>query len=160
MLHDPTFWVAVALVVFIAAVFKPVSKMVTKGLDDRAEKIKDELDEAERLRNEAQDLLAQYQRKQRDAAKEAEAIIQHAKDEAERMDREGRERLKAALERREKLAMDRIALAEQQAVERVRARAVDVAIAATQDILTASMDADKSNALIDDAIGELPNRLH
>lgn len=160
MLHDPTFWVAVALVVFIAAVFKPVSKMVTKGLDDRAEKIKDELDEAERLRNEAQDLLAQYQRKQRDAAKEAEAIIQHAKDEAERMDREGRERLKAALERREKLAMDRIALAEQQAVERVRARAVDVAIAATQDILTASMNADKSNALIDDAIGELPNRLH
>jgi len=160
MLHDPTFWVAVALVVFIAAVFKPVSKMVTKGLDDRAEKIKDELDEAERLRNEAQDLLAQYQRKQRDAAKEAEAIIQHAKDEAERMDREGRERLKAALERREKLAMDRIALAEQQAVERVRARAVDVAIAATQDILTASMNADKSNALIDDAIGELPDRLH
>ena len=93
-------------------------------------------------------------------ASEAEAIIQHAKQEAERMDREGRERLKSALERREKLAMDRIALAEQQAIDRVRARAVDVAIAATQDILTASMDAKKSDALIDDAIGQLPERLH
>lgn len=160
MLHDPTFWVAIALAVFIIAIFKPVTKMVTKGLDERAEKIKDELDEAERLRNEAQDLLAQYQRKQRDAASEAEAIIQHAKEEAERMDREGRERLKAALERREKLAVDRIALAEQQAIERVRARAVDVAIAATQSILTASMDAKKSSALIDDAIDQLPGRLH
>lgn len=160
MLHDPTFWVAISLAVFIIAIFKPVSKMATKGLDERAEKIKDELDEAERLLNEAQDLLAQYQRKQRDAASEAEAIIQHAKQETERMDREGRERLKSALERREKLAMDRIALAEQQAIDRVRARAVDVAIAATQDILTASMDAKKSNALIDDAIGQLPERLH
>ncbi len=160
MLHDPTFWVAIALAVFIIAIFKPVTKMVTKGLDGRAEKIKDELDEAERLRNEAQDLLAQYQRKQRDAAGEVEAIIQHAKEEAERMDREGRERIKAGLERREKLAIDRIALAEQQAIERVRARAVDVAIAATQDILAASMDAKKSNALIDDAIDQLPERLH
>ena len=68
MLHDPTFWVAIALAVFIIAIFKPVSKMATKGLDERAEKIKDELDEAERLLNEAQDLLAQYQRKQRDAS--------------------------------------------------------------------------------------------
>ncbi len=160
MLHDPTFWVAIALVVFVIAVFKPVSKMVTKGLDDRAEKIKDELDEAERLRDEAADLLAQYQRKQRDAAGEAEAILQHAKEEAERMDRDGRARIKASLERREKLAMDRIALAEQQAIERVRARAVDIAIAATEDILKASMDAKKSNALIDEAIGEIPERLH
>ena len=58
MLHDPTFWVAIALAVFIIAIFNPVSKLMTKGLDERAEKIKDELDEAERLRNEAQDLLA------------------------------------------------------------------------------------------------------
>ena len=105
-------------------------------------------------------MLAQYQRKQHDAASEAGAIIQHAKEEAERMDLEGRERLKSALERREKLAMDRIAIAEHQAIDRVRARAVDVAIAATQDILTASMDAKKSNALIDDAVVQLPERLH
>ena len=83
MFSDPTFWTAVAVVLFIALVAKPVSRMATKALDERAEKIKAELDEAERLRNEAQDLLAQYQRKQRDAAKEAEAIIEHAKQEAD-----------------------------------------------------------------------------
>jgi len=160
MTHDPAFWVAIALAVFVLLVFKPISKGAGSALDARAQKIKDELDEAERLRDEAQDLLAQYQRKQRDAAGEAEAILEHAKQEAERMDREGRERIKASLERREKLAMDRIALAEQQAIERVRTRAVDVAIAATQDILSASMDAKKSGALIDDAIAQLPERLH
>lgn len=88
MFHDPTFWTAVAVVLFVALIAKPVGKMASKALDERADKIKAELDEAEKLRNEAQDLLAQYQRKQRDAASEAESIIQHAKEEAERMDRE------------------------------------------------------------------------
>jgi len=160
IIQDPAFWVAIALIVFIIAVTKPISKMASKALDDRAEKISNELDEAERLRNEAQDLLAQYQRKQRDAAGEAEAIIRHAKEEAERMDREGRERLKASLERREKLAMDRIQMAEQHAIERVRTRAVDVAIAATGQVLAANLTADKADALINDAIKQLPNRLH
>jgi F-type H+-transporting ATPase subunit b len=160
MLQDPTFWVAIALIVFIAAVTKPISKLATKALDDRAEKISAELDEAERLRNEAQDLLAQYQRKQRDAAGEAEAIIQHAKEEAERMDREGRARLQVALERREKLAMERIQMAEQHAIERVRARAVDVAIAATGQMLSDNLSAEKADSLIGDAIKQLPDRLH
>ncbi|WNJ99277.1 F0F1 ATP synthase subunit B [Thalassospiraceae bacterium LMO-JJ14] len=160
MLHDPAFWVAVALVVFIIAVTKPVSKMATKALDERAEKIKKELDEAERLRNEAQDLLAQYQRKQRDAAGEAEAIIRHAKEEAERMDREGRERIQASLERREKLAMDRISMAEQQAIDQVRARAVEVAIAATSQVLSENLSSEKADALVEDAINQLPDRLH
>jgi len=160
MLHDPAFWVAIALVLFVILIAKPVGKMASKGLDERAEKIKKELDDAERLRNEAQDLLAQYQRKQRDAAGEAEAIIQHAKEEAERMDREGRERLKASLERREKLAMDRIRMAEQQAVERVRSRAVDVAIAATGQVLADSLSAGKADSLVNDAIEQLPSRLH
>lgn len=160
MFHDPTFWTAVAVVLFVALIAKPVGKMASKALDERAEKIKAELDEAERLRNEAQDLLAQYQRKQRDAANEAENIIQHAKEEAERMDREGREKLKASLERREKLAMERIEMAEQHAIERVRARAVDVAIAATSQVLAENLSGGKADALVDDAIKQLPDRLH
>lgn len=160
MFHDPTFWVAIALILFIILVAKPVSKLATKALDERAEKISNDLDEAERLRNEAQDLLSQYQRKQRDAAGEAEAIIDHAKKEAERMDREGREKIKASLQRREQLAMDRIQLAEQQAIERVRSRAVEVAIAATAQVLAESMDGAKADALIDDTIKSLPDRLH
>ena len=160
MFHDPTFWVAVALILFVLLVAKHVSKLATKALDERAEKISNDLDEAERLRNEAQDLLSQYQHKQRDAAVEAEAIIDHAKKEAERMDREGREKIKASLQRREQLAMDRIQLAEQQAIERVRSRAVEVAIAATAQVLAESMDGDKASALIDDTIKSLPDRLH
>ncbi len=160
MLQDPTFWVAIALVVFIALVFKPVSKMATKGLDERAEKIKAELDEAERLRDEAQDLLSQYQRKQRDAQREAEAIIEHAKAEAERLDRDGRAKLKETLERREKLAMERIALAEQQARETFRTRAIDVAVLAAQKVLADELDKGQADKLIDNAIGGLSERLH
>ncbi len=160
MLHDPTFWVAVALVVFVALIAKPVGRLASKGLDERADKIKAELDEAERLRKEAQDLLAQYQRKQRDAAGEAQSIIDHAKQEAERMDREGRERLKASLARRERLAEERIAMAEAKAVEQVRTRAVEVAIAAAGSVLADNLSAAKANALIDDAVKQLPDHLN
>ncbi len=160
MFSDPTFWVALAFVCFIALVFKPLSKFSSSALDTRADKIKEELDEAERLRNEAQDLLAQYQRKQRDASKEAEEIIQHAKDEAERIDKEGRSRLSAALQRREKLAIDRIKLAEQQAVEKVRNEAISVAITAAESVLAQNLDKAKSDALIDDSIAELSDKLH
>ncbi len=118
------------------------------------------MDEAERLRNEAQDLLAQYQRKQRDAAKEAEEIIQHARDEAERLDHEGRARLSVALERREKLAMDRIQLAEQQAVDKVRNEAIAVAISAAESVLAQNLDKSKADALIDDSIAGLSDKLH
>jgi len=160
MFTDPTFWVAVAFVCFIALVFKPLSKFAAGALDSRAEKIKEELDEAERLRNEAQDLLAQYQRKQSDAAKEAEEIIQHARDEAERLDHEGRARLSVALERREKLAMDRIQLAEQQAVDKVRNEAIAVAISAAESVLAQNLDKSKADALIDDSIAGLSDKLH
>lgn len=160
MLHQPEFWVACAMVLFVILVAKPAFKGATKALDERANKISSDLDDAERLRNEAQDLLSQYQRKQRDAAGEAAGIIEHAKQEAERMDREGRERIKAAMERREQLAMDRISMAEQQAIERVRTRAVEVAIAASASVLSQSFGDDKANALIDDTIKHLPERLH
>ena len=117
-LQDPAFWAAVAFVIFIAATAKPISRLLTAGLDKRADKIRSDLEEAEKLREEAQDLLASYQRQQRDAVKEAEAIVEHAKEEAERLTQQGRERLKAALERREKQAMDRITQAEAAALAR------------------------------------------
>lgn len=160
MFADPTFWVAVGLFCFLALIAKPVLGFVTKGLDERAEKIKAELDEAERLRNEAQDLLAQYQRKQRDAAKEADAIIAHAKEESERMDREGRAKLAESLERREKLAMERIDLAEQQAIKQVRAHAIEVAVSAAETVIATSLSGSKADALVDEAITHLPDRLN
>lgn len=158
--QDPTFWVLVAFVVFIGSTAKPISRMITGGLDKRADKIRDDLEEAEKLREEAQDLLAGYQRKQRDAVAEAEAIVAHAREESERLAVHGRERLEAALERREKLAMDRIAQAEAHAIETVRDKTIDIALDATRDYLAEELKAKQSDALIDGAIKDLPGKLH
>lgn len=161
MLHDPTFWVATAFVAFILVlVYLKVPGSVAAQLDKRAEKIKADLDEAEALFKEAQDLLATYQKKQRDAAKEADAIIDHAKAEAERLLQEGRNRLSETLARREQLAKDRIAQAEAAAIENVRIRTVDIAMDATQEILAKGLAAAKSDEMITAAIKELPNKLH
>ena len=158
--QDPTFWVAVALLVFVAAVFKPVAKSVPKVLDDRADKIRAEIAEAEALRAEAQDLLAQYQRKQREAKAEAEAIVQHAREEAARLVKDGNARIEAALKRREQSALDRIRRAEAEATAQIRARTVDLAVEAATILLADRVAGPKGDALIDRAIGELPQKLH
>lgn len=85
MLRTAEFWVLVAFVVFVVLAFKPLRKAVTGALDERAEQIRKQLDEANKLREEAQATLASYKRKQRDALKEAEEIVTHAKAEAERL---------------------------------------------------------------------------
>lgn len=159
-LQDPTFWVLVAFVAFIAAAGRPIAKTITAGLDKRADKISADIDEAQKLREEAQDLLASYQRKQRDAVEEAEAILNHAREEAGRLIEQGRERLEGALERREKLAMDRIGQAEAQALDTVRAKTVDVALNATRDFLAENLKGKQADALVEAAIKELPEKLH
>ena len=159
-LQDPAFWAAVAFVIFIAATAKPISRLLTAGLDKRADKIRSDLEEAEKLREEAQDLLASYQRKQRDALAEAEAIIAHAGEEAERLAVQERDKLEAALERRQKQAIDRIAPAEAQALDLVRAKTVDVALDATRDYLAKELKDNQSDALTDAAIKDLPGNLH
>ncbi len=160
MLSTPEFWVAVAFVIFVALVWKPGSKMVTSMLDDRADKIRSDLDRAAKLRQEAEGLLAEYQKKQRDALKEAEAIIAHAKEEANSLSRQHAADLEASLKRREQLALQRIAQAEAQATAEVRAAAVDIAIAATGKLLAEKLDASQQDALIDSAIKDLQGRLN
>ncbi|MDJ0893645.1 MAG: F0F1 ATP synthase subunit B [Alphaproteobacteria bacterium] len=160
MFATPEFWVFVAFVIFVGAIAKPVWKALTTSLDDRSAAIQAELDEAQKLREEAQHLLAEYQRKQRDAVGEAEAIIQHAQEEAERFTAKAGEDLQAALARREQQAKDRIAHAEAQATAEVRSAAVDLAVAAAGKLLTEQLDAQKSDELVDAAIKELPDKLH
>ena len=109
--------------------------MIAKVLDERAETIRKEIDEARRLREDAQKLLADYQQKHRSAGQEAEAIVEEARREAEAFAQETRAGLKDTLERRTKLAEDKIARAEAQAVDEVRAAAVEMAIAAAEKIL-------------------------
>ena len=124
---DPTFWVAISLLLFAALVYQPIAKALPKALDARAAKIRAEIEEAEKLRAEAQDLLAQYQRQQREVAAEAETVVRHAREETNRMAEEGKARLEAALKRREKAALERIRRAEEQAMAGVRAAAADAA---------------------------------
>ena len=160
MFQDPTFWVAVAFVITVAAIFKPLSRAVLKGLDDRSDRIRQQLDEDQKLREEAQKSLAEYKRMQRDAVKEAEQIITNAKSEAENLRSEAERKLAAQLERREKLAMEKIEQAEANALKEVRDRAVDLAVAATGRLLESHVDAAKSDALVDQSIDELGDKLH
>lgn len=160
LLHDPTFWVAIAFVVFVVLVGKPILKALFGGLDAHAEKIRAQLDEARELHEEAQKTLAEYKRKQRDALKDAEDIIAHAKEESERMRVRADERLKESIARREQAAKEKIAQAEASALKQVRGEAVDIAIAAAAKIIEAKLDAKQSDLLAKQAIEELPSKLN
>lgn len=156
----PDFWVAVAFVVVIGFAYKPVSRAMTAGLDSRSTQIKGKLDEARRLREDAQALLAEYQRKQRDALQEAEAVLAHAREEAARLKVEAEKSLEHAVARRQQQAVDRIAQAEAQAIAEVRHMAVDIAITAAGHLIADKMSPQKGNALIEGAIKDLPGKLH
>jgi len=133
---------------------------VIRALDERAERIRAQLDEAERLREEAQHLLAEYQRKQRQALQDAEAILNQARATAERHREDSAAELARTIERRERQAMDRIAQAEAEALAEVRAVAVAVSVEATRKLLAETIDEAKADQLIDSAIAELPDRVH
>ena len=155
----PEFWVAVAFVVAVAAIFKPLAGRIGAALDDRAETIKTQIDESVRLREEAQKLLASYERKQRDAAAEAEEIVERARKEADRLGKRAADDLETALKRRRQQAMERIARAEAEALDEVRGVAVDVALDATRRLLAEKVSGKRADAMIDAAIEELPDKL-
>ena len=155
------FWVAVAFGVFLLVLlYYKVPKLIAKSLDDRAESIRKELDEAHRLRDEAQALLADYQAKHRNVSEEAQAIVSQAKHEADAFAHESRDALKDMVERRTKLAEEKIARAEAQAVDEVRAAAVDTAMTAAERILREKAQGAGGTALIDQSIRDLKGRLN
>jgi F-type H+-transporting ATPase subunit b len=163
--HEPFFqsaetYVALALIVLIVAIARPAWRAIGGKLDGHAEAIKAELEEAQRLREEAQHTLAEYQRKQRDALQEAEAILAEARDEAGRIEAAAAQRTEAMLKRREQQALDMIAAAEAHAMAEVRNAAVDIAIDATRRLLTEQVDGAKADEMIDAAIADLPGKLH
>lgn len=155
-----TFWVFVAFIIFVALIVWKARGAVTSALDGRAEAIRAEIDEAQRLREEAQALLADYQRKQRDALSEAEGMLRAAEEEAGRLRARAEQDLADSLKRREQQALDRIAQAEAAAQAEVRNMAVDMAVSATRKLLEEKIDGAKASDLIDDAIKDLPGKLH
>ncbi|HXC28184.1 MAG TPA: F0F1 ATP synthase subunit B [Stellaceae bacterium] len=158
-LHESEFWVLVAAIVFVALAGRKVFGALAGGLDARAARIRGELDEARRLREEAEQLLAEYRAKQQQAVADAEAIVAQAKAEAERIAAQSARDLEHALERRQHMAEDRIAQAEAKALAEVRSTAVDVAIAAAREVITQEIDERRGSALLDEAIVALPQRL-
>ena len=158
--EDPHFWVLIAFVLTIALAGKAVYQKISKALDERSEDIRSDIEEAARLREEAQDLLASYERKQRDAAEEAKTIADRAKSEAKYLSEKAEKDLDAMVERRQRQAKDRIAQAEVSARDEIRAAAIDIALEASRRILAEKISGTKGDALIDNAIKDLPNRLH
>ncbi|MBM3502867.1 MAG: F0F1 ATP synthase subunit B [Alphaproteobacteria bacterium] len=157
---SPETWVAAAFIIFVALVAKLAWGKIVAGLDQKSAVIKSEIDEARKLRDDAQALLATYQRKQREALQEAEGIIAQARDQAASMRAEAEKALSEALQRRSDLAVEKIARAEAQAVQEVRELAVDVAVAAAEKLISQGLDPARARGLVDQAIGDLGRKLH
>lgn len=135
-LHEPETWVAIAFVIFIGLlIYLGVHKTLAKALDNRAVRIKEELDEARRLKDEAVALVESYRRKKQEAEAEAEAIVANAKAEAERVEVEAKARVEEFVARRTKMAETKIAQAEAQALSEVRSAAAEAAVTAAEKIL-------------------------
>lgn len=156
-----TFWAFVGLVLFLAlVVYLKVPGMLAKSLDDRAARITHELDEAKRLRAEAQSLLAEYQAKRKEAEAEAAHIVAAAEREAEMLTVEARQKTDEFVARRTALSEQKIKQAEIDAINSVRATAVDIAIAAAESVITAKSDASTQATLFAKAVSDVKNRLN
>ena len=159
LIQDPTFWVAVTFVVFVVLVFKPIKGALIGGLDAKIAEIRQEVEEAEKLREEAQSMLANYQRRQRQAIQDAEAIVARAKEEAERHRAEADEAMKDMVRRQEEQAREKIAQAEAAAIQEVRSMSVELAMAAAEKLLADRLAGDEGSRLIDNSIEDIPRKL-
>ncbi|HKQ55147.1 MAG TPA: ATP F0F1 synthase subunit B [Methyloceanibacter sp.] len=160
-LLQPEFWVAVSFFLFVGVVlYLGVHKKIAAALDARAAAIAKELDEAKRLRQEAEKVLADYRAKQGDVAKETQAIISLAGREAEILTAETRRSMKDSFERRMKLAEDKIARAETEALREVREAATDAAIAAARTVIAEKLTPDAADKFVSQGIDALKGQLN
>ncbi|KPF45689.1 F0F1 ATP synthase subunit B [Rhizobium sp. AAP43] len=158
---DATFFALVGLVLFLALLaYLKVPGMMAKSLDARADKIRDELAEAKRLREEAQHLLAEYQRKRKEAEAEAAAIVSAAEREAASLTAEAKQKTEEFIARRNALSEQKIKQAESEAVNAVRSAAVDLAIAAAEKVLVKKADDGVQQALFNASVSEVKSRLN
>lgn len=158
---DNTFWALVGLLIFLGIViYMKVPAMMAAGLDARADKIRADLDEAKRLREEAAALLAEYQGKRKAAEADAENIVKSAKRDAEALAAEAKVKTEEFVKRRTAMAEQKIAQAENDAVNAVRASAIDVAIAAAARILGAKQSEKLSADLFKQSLSDVKSRLN
>lgn len=158
---DPTFWVAGSFIVFVGGVvYLKAHKAVGSALDARTNAIRAQINEAKSLRDEAEKLLADYQRKQRDAEKEAAEIVAQAQEDARIMVDDARKDIAVMVERRTRAAEDKIRQAEAAAVKEVKAVAVNVAVEAATRVLDENLKGKSGGALVDAAIADMEGKLH
>jgi F-type H+-transporting ATPase subunit b len=161
MTIDADFWVAVSFFIFIGVLgYIGVHRKIAEALDHRRDRIKAELDEARRLREEAQSLLAHYHRKQQEAETEAAAILTNAKADAERLALEAEAKMNEFVARRTKMAETKIAQAEAQALADVRAAAADAAVTAAERILKDNAKGQVAEDLLARGIEDVKNKLN
>lgn len=161
MHFDAEFWVFIAFLAFIGVIiYYKLPAMITGQLDARGDRIRRQLEEARSLREEAQALLAQFQRKQRDVIKEAEDIIAQANREAEQLTQEARAALEEMIERRRMLAQQKIAQAQAQAIADIRNLTIELGTEAARSLIRGAIDQSRANQLVDDAIVDLDKHLH
>ena len=161
MFFEPEFWVAIAFVILMGLfAYLGIHRTVLQTLDHRSERIKAELDDARRLKDEAAKLLAEYEARRASAEREAEDIIANARAEAERIAGEAKAKMQDFVARRTKTAESKIALAEAQALADVRAAAADAAVAAASTILSQSVKGEKADELLAKGIAEVRAKLN
>ena len=158
---DATFWATVALILFfvLIAYFK-VPGMIGKALDGRSDKIRSDLEEARRLREEAQQLLAEYQRKRKEAEAEAETIVSSAKREADVLKAEAERKTEDYVTRRTAIAEQKIAQAEGQAIAEVKAAAVDIAVDAAESLMGKKMSGAAGGDMFKKSLAEVKARMN
>lgn len=153
------FWLWVSMAIFITFAGKPLVRGIRAVLDSRRDAIRHELSEAERLRSEAQQLRDESQRQHENAVKEAAEIVATAKEDAERLRAEAAAKLKELLAVKEQQALAKIAEAEAAATREARDLATQLALAATRDVLRQRLSGSAADALVDQAIADLPQKL-
>jgi len=153
------FWLLVALIILIAALWKPFREKVVGGLDERAEKIRAELDEAQRLHEEAKQMLAKHQRQLREGETLAEDIRKRAETETQRLEQKMKADYEAMVERRTQQAEERIAQEEARAVGMVRSRAAELAVATTRRLLAEELEGQRAKQVMQGAIDEVKQKL-
>ena len=160
-LANTDFTVSIAFLIFIGILlYFKVPSLVGGMLDKRADSIKAELDEAKALREEAQSLLASYERKQKEVQEQSARIVAAAKEEATNAATAAKEEIARSITRRLAAAEVQIASAEASAVKEVRDQAIAVAVGAAKDVIAKQMDAKSAGALIDTSIATVADKLH
>jgi F-type H+-transporting ATPase subunit b len=156
---EPRNWVLIAFILFFLIFGRKLWAALAALLDDRAAKVRAELDEAARLRQEAEAMLRDAEKRRKEALREAQALIAGAKTEAERVAAAAAAEAEASAKRREQMAVDRIAAAEKAAVDEVRLTAAEVATVAARQVIAEGLSAEADAHLIDHAITQLPSAL-